>query len=245
MDQSLLTAAAGMQARLETLDLISNNIANVATAGYKADHEFYDLFLGAEAEADTLGDVTWMPVVEGSAVDFRQAALTSTGGPLDVALDGPGFFAVQGPQGQPLYTRNGSFQRTSDGQLVTADGLPVQGVGGPLTLPPGIIQIAEDGTVSVGEQNVGRLQVVEFPDPRQLVKVGHNYFRPAAETPPGAPAGAPVRQGRLESANVNPAEAAVRLVEVTRQFEMLARAANLVANEVNKQAIQQIPGAGQ
>ncbi len=243
MDQALLTAAAGLRSRLETLDLVGNNIANAATAGFKADREFYNLFVAAEAEANDAGDITWMPVVEGSAIDFRQAVLTPTAAPLDVALEGPGFFVVQSPQG-PLYTRNGSFRRGRSGRLETVEGFAVAGDRGPLDLPPGEVNIASDGTVSVGQQPVGRLRLVEFPSTRSLGKIGQSYFRSTDPAPPAAAAHTATQQGHLEAANVNPAETAVRLVEVARQFEMLTRAVSLVANEMNRRVIDQIPGAG-
>ena len=125
MDHTLLTAAAGMRSRLETLEVIGNNIANANTAGFKADREFSNLFLGLEAQSNAQGEFGWMPVVEGSTIDFRQGVLTPTGAPLDLALSGPGFFAVDGPQG-PLYSRNGSFHRSPAGRLETAEGYQVR-----------------------------------------------------------------------------------------------------------------------
>jgi flagellar basal body rod protein FlgG len=243
MDQSLLLAAAGLRSRLETLEVIGNNLANLNTAGFKADREFYNLFLSPEAEATARGDYTWMPVVEGSTIDFRQGLLNPTGAPLDFALSGPGFFPVDGPQG-PLYTRSGSFRRSPTGRLETADGFAVRGLRGTLNLPPGEVKVAEDGSVSVAGRFIDRLQVIEFPGNTPLAKVGHAYFRPPDGVTGSPGASATVRQGHLEAANVNPAEAAVRLVEVTRQFEMLARAVNLVAQEMNRRAVEEIPRSG-
>jgi flagellar basal-body rod protein FlgF len=205
MDQILLTAAAGMRSRLEALELIGNNIANANTAGFKADREFYNLFLGLDAESGAQGEFRWMPVVEGSAIDFRQGVLTPTGAALDLALSGPGFFVVEGPDG-PLFTRNGAFRRSSAGRLETLEGYPLQGERGPLVVLPGEVKIAEDGAVWVGGAAVGRIRVVEFPAGTPLLKVGRTYFRPAVGAQP-APAAAAIRQGHLEAANVNPAEA--------------------------------------
>jgi flagellar basal body rod protein FlgG len=243
MDQSLLIAAAGLRSRLEALEVIGNNLANISTAGFKADREFYNLFLGAAAESTAQGDFAWMPVVEGSAIDLRQGVLTPTGAPLDVALSGPGFFVVEGPQG-PLYTRSGSFQRAANGRLETSDGLAVRGQRGFITLPPGEVQIGEDGSVVVAGAPLDRLQLAEFPAGTGLTKVGHTYFRAPDGAVPSPAVRSAVRQGRLESANVNPAEAAVRLVEVTRQFEMLARAVRLVSQDMNRRAVDEIPRPG-
>ncbi len=243
MDPSLLTAAAGMRSRLEALELISNNIANLDTAGFKADREFYNLFASAAAEANSLGEETWMPVVEASATDFRQGILTRTAAPLDAALEGPGFFVVEGPAGA-LYTRNGSFRRSRAGRLETVDGYAVLGDRqAPVDLPPGEIKIGEDGSVWAGPQRAGRLQVVEVSNPRALAKVGHSYFQPGADAPIPA-ARTLVQQGHLESANVNPAEMAVRLVEVTRQFEMLARAVSLVTTDMDRRGVDELPRTG-
>ena len=108
MDQALLTVAAGMRSRMETLEVLGNNIANAPTSGYKADREFYRLFATAEARlAISPGDRPWMPVVEGSVIDFAQGPLIQTAGPLDLALSGPGFLVVRSPSGD-LYTRSGS-----------------------------------------------------------------------------------------------------------------------------------------
>jgi flagellar basal body rod protein FlgG len=243
MDPTLLTAAAGLRSRLETLELLGNNIANVNTAGFKADREFYSLYLGLEAEASVLGDASWMPLVEGSVIDFRQGLLTATGAPLDVALSGPGFFVVDGPQGL-LYTRNGNLRRSRAGRLESSEGLAVRGERGPITLPPGEIKIGEDGSVWVAGGQIDRLQVVEFAPGVPLAKVGRSYFRPpdGARATPGNRAA--VRQGQLEAANVNPAEAAVRLVEVTRQFEMLTRAVSLVGQDMNRRAVEELPRTG-
>lgn len=243
MDQALLTAAAGLRSRQETLALLSNNIANVDTAGFKAGREFYNLFLGAEAEANLEGELNWMPVVEGAAIDFRQASLRPTSGALDVALEGPGFFAVEGPQGL-LYTRSGAFRRSRSGRLETSDGYAVEGTRGVIDLPPGEVQIGPDGSIRIAEQAVGQLRVVEFPSAASLARVGSNYFQ---SSDPGAPPPAAKTrtvQGQLESANVNPAESAVRLVEVARQFEMLSRAITLISDDMNRQAIEQLPLSG-
>ena len=112
---------------METLEVLGNNIANAPTSGYKADREFYRLFATAEARlAISPDDRPWMPVVEGSVIDFAQGPLIQTAGPLDVALSGPGFLVVRSPGGD-LYTRSGSLQRSPSGVLSTVDGYPVVG----------------------------------------------------------------------------------------------------------------------
>jgi len=178
MDQALLTVAPGMRARMEALEVLGNNIANAPTSGYKADREFYRLFSTAEARLDVpAGERPWMPVVEGSVIDFGQGPLIQTVGPLDVALSGPGFLVVQTPNGE-LYTRSGSLQRSSTGVLSTLDGHPVVGSRGEQILlsATGEIDIGPDGTVSVDSLVAGQLHMVEFPGRSPLTKVGRSYF---------------------------------------------------------------------
>ena len=123
MDQVSVTAASGLQSRMEALDLVANNLANTTTGGFKLDREFYSLFTAADNEAD--GGSTRLPLIQKQWTDFSQGVLTPTGNALDLALSGKGFFAVNGPNG-PLYTRNGSFQLSPSGQLTTADGYAVR-----------------------------------------------------------------------------------------------------------------------
>ena len=127
MDQVSVTAASGLQSRMEALDMVANNLANTTTGGFKLDREFYSLFTAAESEGD--GSATKLPLIQKQWTDFSQGVLAPTGNPLDVALSGKGFFAVNGPAG-PLYTRNGSFQLSSSGQLTTSEGYAVRDVNG-------------------------------------------------------------------------------------------------------------------
>src|SRR5690242_18395190 len=106
MDSLTALAASGLRARMESLDLLANNVANASTGGYKADREFYSLYAGSAEENE--GDPSTMPVIERPWTDHAQGTLQRTGNPLDLALDGKGFFAVDGPSGR-LFTRNGSF----------------------------------------------------------------------------------------------------------------------------------------
>jgi len=148
MDPLTAAAASGLQARMDSLDLLANNLANTSTSGYKADREFYTTYFSPEVSGldPTVGD---SPVVEKRWTDFAQGPLLSTGNPTDLALSGSGFFAVNGPNG-PLYTRNGSFQISSQGRLVSAEGYPVRlSSGQPLDVQPGApIQISADGQVA-------------------------------------------------------------------------------------------------
>jgi flagellar basal-body rod protein FlgF len=239
MDPMTAMAASGLRSRMESLDLLANNVANASTGGYKADREFYSLYASPEAE-DAYQTAT-MPVIERPWIDLAQGAMQSTGNSLDLALSGKGFFSVQSPGG-PLYTRNGSFHLAADGTLATADGYPVSGADGAVLRlqTSGKIEVSRDGTLSQNGQTVGQLQVVDFPGAAGLAKQGNNYFRSAGASPlPAADAGTTVEQGKIEASNTGSAESAVRLINIMRQFEMLQKAAS-TALDMSKQAVEQV-----
>jgi len=236
-------AASGLRARMESLDLLANNVANASTGGYKADREFYSLYVAPEAQ--DAGSFSTMPLVERPWVDLSQGLLTTTGNTLDVALNGKGFFSVAGPNGT-LYTRKGGFHLAADGKLVTADGYAVRNtLGGALTTQSTLpIQIASDGTLTQDGRALGQLDVADFTSTAGLTKQGNNYFRVAdPSVKPHTPAGTSVEQGKLEGSNTGTAESAVRLVDIMRQFEMLQKAVT-IGNDMSKQAIEQVAKVG-
>jgi flagellar basal-body rod protein FlgF len=239
MDPITAIAASGMRSRMESLELLANNVANASTGGYKADREFYGLYIAPEAQDSEAAPV--MPVVERPWIDLSQGVVHDTGNPLDLALNGGGFFAVNGASG-PLYTRNGSFSVAADGRLVTQDGYAVRGAGGQPIVLQGTrnIDIAADGTISQDGNVIGKLEIADFSTTAGLTKQGNNYFRLADPSQaPGAAASTAVGQGKLESSNTGSAEAAVRLVSVMRQFEMLQKAVTIGA-DMNRYAIEQV-----
>jgi len=228
---------------MESLDLLANNVANASTGGYKADREFYSLYVAPEAGG---GDPdSTMPVIEKQWTDYSQGLLHTTGNPLDVALSGKGFFAVESARGT-LYTRNGNFQLAPDGKLVTAEGYAVRSAGGgSLTLDAARpIQISSDGTVTQDGAVIGQLEIADFTSAGALGKQGGNYFRVSDPSlQPSSASGAAVQQGSLEASNSGAAESAVRLVGILRQFEMLQKAMTLGA-DMSKQAIEQVAKVG-
>jgi flagellar basal body rod protein FlgG len=243
MDPMTATAASGLRARMDSLDLLANNVANASTGGYKADREFYSLYVAPEAQDSGLAAT--MPVIEKPWVDLSQGVLTSTGNSLDVALNGKGFFSVADPNG-PLYTRNGGFHLAADGTLVTAEGYAVRSAaGGSLTAQSSLpIDISTDGTLQQNGLAIGQLDVADFTGTGGLAKQGGNYFRVVDPSlKPSAPAGTSVEQGKLEASNTGTAESAVRLVSIMRQFEMLQKAV-LIGNDMSKQAIEQVAKVG-
>jgi flagellar basal-body rod protein FlgF len=239
MDPMTAIAASGLRARMESLDLLANNIANASTGGYKADREFYSLYVAPETAGND--SPSTMPLIERPWVDHAQGTLVTTGNPLDVAISGQGFFSVNGPSG-PLYTRNGSFRLATDGKLTSSDGYPVRdSQGAPLTLQTARgLEISSDGTITQDGVVAGKLEIVDFTSGAGLSKQGSNYFRvtdPSLGT--AVPSGTTVEQGHLETSNTGTAESAVRLVSVMRQFEMLQKAVAL-ATDMNKKAIDEV-----
>lgn len=236
-----MTAASGLRARTESLEMLANNLANATTAGFKADREFYSTYfapVSLDGPAGTLP--AHSPVVEKNWVDFQQGISTPTGSSLDIALEGQGFLKVQSGQ-DIMYTRNGNLRIGGDGSLTTQSGYSVLGLDGrPIRLNSTLdVAIDEKGLIRQGGKDVAQLAIMDFENRQSLTKTGTTYFRyetPEIKPQPGA---AKVQQGRLEAANFQPAEAAVRLTSVLRQFEMLQRAITLGA-EMNRRAVEEV-----
>jgi flagellar basal-body rod protein FlgF len=244
MDQMSIIAASGMRARIESLDLLANNIANSSTGGYKGDSEFYSLFTSEAATEDATEPVTTLPMVQSRYTDFSQGLLQPTGNPLDFGLSGKGFFTIKGPSGN-LYTRNGSFQVSTSGAVVTPEGYPLLLQDGqPIQANPAQpVEVSTDGSVRQQGQVLGQLQLVSFKDASVLDKQGNNYFVNTSGEAPEDASGVEVQQGRLEASNVNPAQAAVRLISVMRQFEMMQKAIS-IAGEMGRKSIEEVAKVG-
>jgi flagellar basal-body rod protein FlgF len=232
MDPLLISAASGMKARIDSLDVLANNIANSGTAGFKSDQEFYNLYAQE------------LPVVQDKWTDFSQGTITMTGNPLNLALSGKGLFAVNSPSGT-LYTRNGDFRVSKSDEIESAEGYTLRNTldnGRPIKVDGRqTIEIDTDGMVRQGGQTVGQIELAAADAASEgISKMGSSYFAltnrkavvPRAEK-------VEVRQGAVEQSNVPVAESAVKLVGILRQFEMLQKAMNLGA-EMNKQAITEV-----
>jgi flagellar basal-body rod protein FlgF len=242
MDPLTSAAASGIRARIESLDMLANNIANASSPGFKTDRESFGLYLSEEAiDSPSASTPTVLPVIERQWTDFTQGSITPTGNQLDLALNGKGFFVANGPSG-PIYTRDGSLQVSREGELETLDGYAIQGQDGKsIQLDTSkSVDIGPDGMVRQGGQDISQISVVDFQDPVALAKRGNNYFRIDVSTARPAPAAnAEIQQGKLEAANSQPAESAVRLVSVMRQFESLQKAL-AIGNEMNREAVQDV-----
>jgi flagellar basal-body rod protein FlgF len=239
MDGISTSAASGMRARMESLEMLANNLANVETGGFKADREFFSIYTSDDASLDPqTGDIPSLPLIETHWTDLSQGNLLNTANPLDFAIDGEGLFAIQ-TQGGIRYTRNGNFRVGVSGSLTTADGSPVRAQGGgTIQLAPGLpVEVFPDGAVQQSGQPIGQLEISAF-DRGSLDKVGANYFVPLEGAKARQATGA-VLQGKLEQSNVGAAESSVRLVAIMRQFEMLQKAMN-IGNELNRKAIEEV-----
>jgi flagellar basal-body rod protein FlgF len=220
---------------MESLDMLGNNLANASSSGFKMDREFYSLY-----SSENEGDSSTLPTIDREWIDLAQGTIQNTGRPLDIALDGKGFFVVNGPSGA-LYTRNGSFQIAATGNVVSKEGYTLQlSDGTPLKLQTADgLDISADGTVMQRGQIVGRLNVVDVPNGDSLVKSGATYFRAGNPAKQAVTARAEVRQHALENSNVNTAESAVRMVSIMRQFEMLQKAIS-IGSDMNRKAAEEV-----
>jgi flagellar basal-body rod protein FlgF len=246
MDNLTIAAASGLRSRMESLDLLANNLANTATAGFKRDLEFYGTYASKDSDDPVNGgSSSTLPTIEKQWTDFSQGTMQVTGNPLDVALDGKGFLAVNGTSGT-LYTRAGNLKVLASGTLATSDNYPVQSVGGGAIqiAPNKPITILPDGTVQQSGQSVGQMNLVTFASTNSLRKMGSTCFQNTdVKNVPTAATDVTVQQGKIEGSNVPVADAAMRLVGVMRQFEMLQKAVG-VSNDMDSKTIQEVARIG-
>jgi flagellar basal-body rod protein FlgF len=239
MNNGIYAASAGLLARTQQLDLAANNLANANTGGFRGERVSFKTQMMNASQSPLARAVGSFGVLGTTRTDFSQGSLQQTGNPLDLALEGSGFFAVQAPGGVQ-YTRNGNFHLTRDGALVTAQGFPVLGDKGPITLPQGEAEISSSGVISVNGDVAGQLKLVGFDATVPLTSMGDAYYS-APSAAATAATQLTVRQGSLESSNINPVEAAVSLIEIQRNAEMMQRALTTFHTEFNKIAAEDLP----
>uniref|UniRef100_UPI004047CE42 flagellar basal-body rod protein FlgG n=1 Tax=Limnohabitans sp. TaxID=1907725 RepID=UPI004047CE42 len=250
MDASMWIAKTGLDAQQTRMSVISNNLANVNTTGFKRDRASFEDMLyqnlrqpgaqvGADAQAPTglmLGTGVRIVATEKT---HTQGSLVTTKNALDLAVQGEGFFQIAQPDGTIAYTRDGAFKISATGQLVTANGAPLQPA---ITIPPNVasISIGQDGTVSVetaaggGAQVLGQIQIARFANPAGLQAMGQNLLKES--TASGAPivgqagqgGAGQLMQGALEASNVNVVEEMVNMIETQRAYEINSKAISAV-----------------
>lgn len=241
MDSGLYAACAGLVARTQALDVAANNLANVNTTGYRGQQQLFREVLatkGTRNLSDINVAVNSFGVLGGSHVDVAPGQLERTGNLLDLGIEGSGFFPVQTAAGVQ-YTRNGNFHVASGGTLVTSSGDAVQGALGAIRIPDGEIAISADGTISVNGALAGKLRVADFAPGTPLAASGSGYYTAPTASEISSPA--QVRQGMLESSNVNPVATAVGLIALQRHAEMLQRALTTFHSEFNRIAAEELP----
>jgi len=224
--RGIYTAAAGLTTATLRLGVVSNNVANAMTPGYKQDRlpdevgKALDLMkFAVDDQGRPVGKVTLGPQVGVSELDLTPGPIQETANPLDLAIAGNGFFAVQGADGQPRFTRDGGFQRDLDGSLRSRTGMPVLDTNGqPIQLPEGEIAVAADGTLLVNEQTVAQIQMVDFAPGVQLTKEGNGVFG-ANGALPQPTADAQLYQGYIEGSNVDMTESMVATMNLVRAYE--------------------------
>jgi len=233
MENTLLVGLSRQMVLSHELDVIANNVANIETDGFKSDNAMFSEYLMPRASDQTFsGHDRRIDFVQDRAswINMAPGALDRTGNPLDIAIDGNAYFALQTARGQ-RYTRNGSFAINATGQLVTATGDQVLGDGGPITFQSTDhdVVVSADGIITVREGNStadsprGKIQLASFDQPQRLQKDGGTTFM----APPGvnaksAPIGTHVVQGAVEKSNVNGVAAMARLIEITRSYTDIA-----------------------
>lgn len=248
---ALHVARTGLEAQDARMRVIANNLANIGTTGFKRDR--VDFATLAYQEQRSAGQASTGQTafavglnlgtgvqIQGTSRIQTQGNLSPTGNPLDIALDGDGFFQVELPGGgQPGYTRAGNFTLSNDGTLITAQGYPVQP---PIQVPPGAqaVTIAPDGTVSAlvpGQAEptqLGQLQVASFVNPAGLRAIGDNFLVETAASGPaqigiaGQDGRGQIRQAMLESSNVNVVEELVEMIETQRAYEINSKMVSAV-----------------
>lgn len=233
------SALSGMQTRLEELDRIAGDLANIGTSGYKVGRA------GTQtAERESFGAAldSAIDVVPGvMRIDFRPGTIATTGRDLDVAIDGKGFFVVETEAGE-RYTRSGNFTRRGDGVLATTRGEAVLGEAGQIKLGTGEVRIESNGTVKTGGVVVGQLRVVEFDDAENLIRESGASFLAADGAAPHAAERTHLIAGSLEQSNASVVDLMTRMTEVTRGFESLQRGVGTMQNELDGRAISELLG---
>ncbi len=249
MENALLVGLSRQMTLERELDVVANNVANVNTTGFKAERTLFEEYLNSGAHEDNFktADRRVSYVQDrGTFHDLGQGAPELTSNPLDVAIDGGGFLAVQTQAGE-RYTRDGNLHLNSQGQLVTASGDPLLGGSGPIVFQPTDhdINIAADGTVTVLEglsrtdSIRGKLRVVSFADAQKLLKQGDNLFAAGQGAAAVPDPKSTVRQGYVEKSNVNAVVEMSRMVEIMRSYQQVA---NLLQqqSDLHKNAIDKL-----
>jgi len=251
MSGAIYVSAAGALNHQKKLEILANNIANVNTTGFKKDRttfRIYDLKSSA-ADNSATSDIgkrePFLPLLSGTQPIFSQGGMRQTGNTLDMAIEGEGFFSIQTPDGV-RYTRNGSFNLNKDGVLVTKDGFPVLGDGGEIKIDDDdkIFTVDYEGTISVDEKQIGKLNIVDFSRPYTLSKAGNTLFELKDKGSKEITAERfQINQGYLELSNVDVITSMTEMIETFRGYESYQKVIKSI-DDVNGKAINEIGRIG-
>jgi flagellar basal-body rod protein FlgF len=246
MDRLIYTAMTGASQTLSRQAAVAHNLANVSSTGYRAEeHRLRAVQVNSNAQQKGLPTRAFA-VDASTHVDFTPGPMMHTGRALEIAVQGNGWIALQMPDGSEAYTRNGNFELNVNGIVQTRNGIPVQGDGGPIAVPPDVkLSVGVDGTISAlpesGAQNtvsvIGRFKLVSPPD-ADLVRGEDGLFRMRDRSAAPTDERVKVAAGSLEGSNVNPAEQMVSMISLARQFEMQMKM--LSTADANDKAATQI-----
>ncbi|HET6466575.1 MAG TPA: flagellar basal-body rod protein FlgF [Nitrospiria bacterium] len=244
---SIYPALSGALALEKRLEIISNNVANVNTTGFKRSLAIFSGLDGDRQPGSSMPPVAF-ETFDRVVYDYSSGPMRQTDAPLDLAIEGDGFFGVQTPEGV-RYTRNGHFKMDDQGRIITSQGFPVLGGGGPITLPLGRVLVDSDGRISVAESEsngqrteIDVLPVMVTQDPSGLVPVGESLFK-ASDGTAMSPAEGQILQGSLEGSNVNPVEEMVSMIQVLRLYEAAQKTIN-TADEAAAKASTEVGKVG-
>lgn len=238
---------SGTMAREMKLEILSNNMANVNTVGFKEDRVFqvpttpspaWDNVSGASQQDISISNLSVLPI--STFTNFDQGHLKETGNALDVALDGEGFFSVQTPKGIQ-YTRKGNFVLNSDGTLVTQEGYPVLGKGGgEIQISGQAVVVDPSGAIHVDGIEVDSFNLVEFSNKKGLLKNGNSLYSPIDPADKGASAEKTlVQQGFIEGSNVDSIKIMTEMIEVIRGYESYQKVLQSM-NETNSKSVNEL-----
>lgn len=229
MDNTLLVSVSQQIAAYASMDTIANNLANISTPGFKRDSAIFEEYVqqAKPAEGETGQQKISFVWNAGTARDLTGGRIEQTNAPLDLAINGRGYFVVQTASG-PRYTRDGHFTLDSSGKLVTEDGDPVQGTGGSITITPqdGDIYVSQDGSITGSGTNpstpsqLGKLQLVQFGNDAELTKEGATLYSTTQATQPAT--SATIKQGAVESSNVEPVVEMSHMIEIMRAYQAVS-----------------------
>lgn len=224
MIKGMYSSASGMIPRVQKQEMIANNVANAGTVGFKKDTMFFSELSKAKRKLMAKQSDWQQPLVDRTFVDYTPGAFDHTDNPLDLAIDGDGFFRLQGPDGSTLLTRSGTFLVNGDGFLSYPGGYQVMGESGPIQVGNGTVTVNQSGQIEVGGSIVARIIPVTVANVDKLQKVGSSLFAVPAGVQTTSTTDSTIRQGYLETSNVDVVREMVDMIIAYRTYEANAKA---------------------